>query len=197
VTALDAQFALAAERKAKPIAMQFETARLHMRAAQLADLDATYVLAKASAAALYDWMPWAHPEPLRDSMQHYFASVEAKWATREMLDFQWFDKTSGALIGKGGFHHIDWAIPKFEIGYWLGSAYVGQGYCTEAVMGLVTFAEAELAASRIEIRSQPNNAASRAVAERAGFTLEGIHRQALLGADGVLKDACMYALVIE
>ena len=197
MTALDAQFQLASERKAKQIATQFETARLHIRASQLADLDATYVLANASAAALYEWMPWAHPTPLLDSMQHYFASVEAKWASREMLDFQWCDKATGALIGKGGFHHIDWAIPKFEIGYWLGSAYVGQGYCTEAAKGLVNFAKTELAARRIEIRSQPNNTASRRVAERAGFTLEGINRQALLGADGILKDACMYALVVE
>ncbi len=197
MTSLDAQFALAAQRRAKLLATNFVTERLLIRASKHSDLDATYVLANDSAAALYDWMPWAHPAPLLDSMQHYFACVEAKWASREMLDFQWCDKASGALIGKGGFHHIDWTIPKFEIGYWLGSSYVGQGYCTEAVKGLVNFAKTELAARRIEIRSQPNNTASRRVAERAGFTLEGINRQALLGADGTLKDACMYALIVE
>jgi RimJ/RimL family protein N-acetyltransferase len=197
VTALDAQFQLAAERRAKPIAMQFETDRLLIRASRLDDLDATLIVAEASVASLRDWMPWAHPAPLRESMQRYYESVEEKWASREMLDFQWLDKASGDVIGKGGFHHIDWAIPRFEIGYWLGSAYVGQGYCTEAVVGLVNFAKTALGARRLEIRSQPNNVASRAVAERTGFTLEGIHRHAIIGVDGRLKDACMYAFIVE
>ncbi|NJR72067.1 MAG: GNAT family N-acetyltransferase [Gammaproteobacteria bacterium] len=120
-----------------------------------------------------------------------------KWASREMLDFQWCNKVTGELIGKGGFHHIDWAIPKFEIGYWLSAAHIGQGYCTEAVQGLVDFAKSELNAARLEIRSQPSNTASRAVAERAGFILEGINRHALVGVDGSLVDACMYALVVK
>ena len=197
MTALDQQFQLAAARKAKPIATQFETARLRIRASRLDDLDATLIVAEASATSLRNWMPWAYPAPHRESMLRYYASVEEKWASREMLDFHWVDKVSGAVIGKGGFHHIDWAIPKFEIGYWLGSAYMGKGYCTEAVIGLVDFAKTVLGARRIEIRSQPANIASRAVAERAGFTLEGIHRHAIVGVDGSLKDACIYAFIVE
>ena len=195
MTALDRQFELAAARKAKPIPVQFETARLRIRAGRLADLEESFVVANESADALREWMPWANPLPLRDSMEKYFATVEEKWAVRDVLDFQWIEKSTGALIGKGGFHHIDWAIPKFEIGYWLARAAVGKGYCTEAVNGLVEFARRELAAARIEIRSQPANLRSRAVAERAGFTFEGINRRALLKADGSLGDACMYARV--
>lgn len=196
MTALDAQLQVAASRKAASIATQFETKRLLIRAGVAADLHDTFALTQTSADSLREWMPWAHPAPLLDSMQKYFFSIEEKWQNREVLDFQWIEKSTGVLIGKGGFHHIDWAIPKFEIGYWLGERFVGHGYCTEAVNGLVQFATTELGARRLEIRSQPTNTRSRAVAERCGFVLEGIHRMSLLGVDGQACDACMYARVV-
>lgn len=197
MTSLDQQIASSAERKARDIPTSFETERLLIRAATAADLDITYSAAQESAAELRAWMPWAHPSPLLASMEQYFSTCEEKWRAREMLDFQWIEKSSGELIGKGGFHHIDWMIPKFEIGYWLKASSAGQGFCTEAVKGLVQFAKTELHAKRLEIRSQPANAKSRAVAERCGFVLEGVLRASLLGADGALCDACMYALVFD
>jgi RimJ/RimL family protein N-acetyltransferase len=197
MTSLDQQIALSAKRKAREIPTSFETERLLIRAGTAADLDITYLVAQESAAELRAWMPWAHPSPLRDSMEKYFSTCEEKWCTREMLDFQWIEKSSGELIGKGGFHHIDWMIPKFEIGYWLRTSHAGKGFCTEAVNGLVQFAKTELHAKRLEIRSQPANARSRAVAERCGFELEGIARRGSYGADGALCDSCMYALVFD
>jgi len=197
MTALDRQLAAAAALKARAIPTAFETERLLLRAGVAADLDASHELAMQSVESLSAWMPWAHPAPLRESMENYFSTIEQKWEAREQLDFQWIDKSNGALVGKGGFHHIDWMIPKFEIGYWLGAPKTGRGYCTEAVNGLVAYAREHLGAVRLEIRSQPANLPSRAVAERCGFTLEGIQRSSLRGADNSLRDACMYALILE
>ncbi len=197
MTALEQALADAEHRKSRDIPTRFETARLILRAGTIADLDETAPVAAASAAELRPWMPWAYPAPSRDSMCGYFSSLEKKWADREVLDFQWIEKSSGQLIGKGGFHHIDWTLPKFEIGYWLRSASAGQGYCTEAVMGLIAFAKIEMDAKRLEICSDPRNAPSRAVAERCGFTLEGILRKNMRAPDGTLRDSCVYALVIE
>jgi RimJ/RimL family protein N-acetyltransferase len=197
MTSLDHQIALSAKRKAREIPTSFETERLLIRAGTAADLAITYPVAQESAAELRAWMPWAHPSPLWESMEKYFSTCEEKWRTRDMLDFQWIEKSSGELIGKGGFHHIDWMIPKFEIGYWLRTSHAGKGFCTEAVNGLVQFAKTELHAKRLEIRSQPANARSRAVAERCGFVLEGVLRSSLLGADSALCDSCMYALVFD
>lgn len=197
MTSLDHQIEQSAARKLREIATSFETERLLIRAGTLADLDVSLQAAQESAAELRAWMPWAHPSPLRDSMEKYYSTCEEKWHARDMLDFQWIEKSSGELIGKGGFHHIDWMIPKFEIGYWLRTAYSGKGFCTEAVNGLVQYAKTELNAKRLEIRSQPANAKSRAVAERCGFVLEGVLRSSLLGADNALRDSCMYAKVFD
>ncbi|MEI6737524.1 MAG: GNAT family protein, partial [Pseudomonadota bacterium] len=59
------------------------------------------------------------------------------------------------------------------------------------------YAKTELGAKRLEICSDPRNQRSRAVAERCGFTLEGIMRKNMYAPDGTLRDSCMYALVIE
>lgn len=197
MTTLEQERAHAEQRKLRDIPTRFETARLILRAATFADLEETARVAEASAAQLRPWMPWAHPLPSRDSMRGYFSSVEDKWRLREQLDFQWIEKCSGQLIGKGGFHHIDWTLPKFEIGYWLQSSSAGHGYCTEAVLGLIEFAKTNMDAKRLEICSDPRNARSCAVAERCGFTLEGVLRKNMRAPDGTVRDSCIYARVIE
>lgn len=197
MTSLDLQIEASAARKLREIPTSFETERLLIRAGTAADLDMTYAVAQESAAELRAWMPWAHPSPLLTSMEKYFSTCEEKWRTREMLDFQWIEKSSGELIGKGGFHHIDWMIPKFEIGYWLRTSHAGKGFCTEAVNGLVQYAQTELGAKRLEICSDPRNKKSRAVAERCGFALEGILKHNMRAPDGSLRDSSMYALVLD
>ena len=196
MTGLEREIEQANARKAREIPTSFETDRLLLRAACVSDAEATFTAALASADELSRWMPWAYPAPTREAIERYHATLDEKWRARETLDFQWLDKRSGALIGKGGFHHIDWQVPKFEIGYWLHAEQCGQGYCTEAVLGMLDFAKTSLQARRLEIRTDPNNHASRAVAERCGLTLEGILRTSMRGPDGSLRDACVYALIV-
>jgi RimJ/RimL family protein N-acetyltransferase len=174
-----------------------DTPRLILHATRCHHIDETYPVVQASLDALKRWMPWAQPGAKREEMAAYFARAHAQWFTRELLDFQWHHRESGELAGKGGFHSIVWDIPKFEIGYWLNSGYTGKGYATEAVNALVAFARDVLGARRLEIASDAANAKSRAVAERAGFTLEGILRQARRNVQGELADQCMYARVFD
>ena len=51
-----------------------------------------------------------------------------------------------------------------------------------------------LAADRIEIHAEPDNAASRLVAERVGFTFEGVLRSYIVNK-GVRRDAASYSLL--
>lgn len=81
-------------------------------------------------------------------------------------------KATDTIIGGSGLHRIDWNVPKFEIGYWVRSSYAGQGYITEAVTGITSFAFNTLGARRVEIRCDVKNVRSSAVARRAGFALE-------------------------
>ncbi len=174
-----------------------ETERMILRAAKSGDGPEAYEAVLESVNELKPWMPWVHPAPTLEGSIEFHANAQAKWYSREMLDFQWLDKTTGQLIGKGGFHTISWDVPKFEIGYWVRTSMVGNGYCTEAVNALVIFAKRELGARRLEICSDPRNLQSRKVAERCGFLLEGILRQNMRDPVGGLRDSCMYALTAE
>jgi RimJ/RimL family protein N-acetyltransferase len=176
---------------------KFETARMVLRAAKSGDGPEAFEAVLESVNELKPWMPWVHPQPSLEGSVDFHAQAQAKWYGREMLDFQWHDKATGRLVGKGGFHTINWDVPKLEIGYWVRTSMAGQGYCTEAVNALVEFARRELGANRLEICSDPRNLNSRKVAERCGFTLEGIQRKNMRDPFGGLRDSCIYALVFE
>jgi RimJ/RimL family protein N-acetyltransferase len=81
------------------------------------------------------------------------------------------------------------------VGYWIRPDAAGQGHVTEAVRLLSVLAFGPLDARRVEIRCDALNLKSRAVAERCGFTLEGILRQDALGVDGQPRDTAVYALL--
>jgi RimJ/RimL family protein N-acetyltransferase len=176
---------------------RIETERLILRAAKSHDGPEAFEAVVESVNELKPWMPWVHPEPLLESSIRFHAEAQAKWYSREMLDFQWHDKATGRLIGKGGFHTINWTVPKLEIGYWVRTSMAGKGYCTEAVNALVSFAQKEFSTKRLEICSDPRNKKSCTVAERCGFVLEGILKQNMRAPDGNLRDSCMYALVFD
>lgn len=83
-----------------------------------------------------------------------------------------------SLIGCIGVHSIDWCNHKTSIGYWLDRRYQRKGIMTKACAGLLDYLFGELSLNRIEIRAAVENARSRAIPERLGFTLEGQIREA-------------------
>lgn len=76
--------------------------------------------------------------------------------------------------------------------YLLAPAFRGRGLATRALAALVGHLFANTAVHRIEIQPDVANAASCAVAERLGFTREGVLRDRLLYADG-RGDQAVYA----
>ena len=82
-----------------------------------------------------------------------------------------------------------------ELGYILfDQASRNQGYMTEAVTLLVRYLFANYKINRIQILVFPHNLASRRVAEKCGFKLEGIAREAifLVGQD---NDVEVYSIL--
>ena len=86
-----------------------------------------------------------------------------------------------------------WETPKTEVGYWIRSSRAGQGFVTEAVQALCDYAFTQIGAVRVELVVDEENVASRRVADRAGFHLEGTHRNERRAPDGTLRNTCVYA----
>jgi RimJ/RimL family protein N-acetyltransferase len=171
------------------------TERLTLRAPAPGRGPEIHAAVSESIEALGPWMPWARAERSPEESERHCREMLARWHAREELDFCFYRSDDGMLVGKGGLHTIDWAVPKFEIGYWIRTSCSRRGYATEATRALVAFARDRLGACRLEITSDTRNAASRRVAEKAGFELEGIRRSSRRGAGGELADSCMYARV--
>lgn len=172
-----------------------ETDRLVLRATRAGMGAETCRAVNESLGELRPWMPWAREPQTPEGAEAFCRSMQARWHSRETLDFCMIRRSDGALVGKGGLHTIDWTVPRLEIGYWVRTSAAGQGIATEFTRALTGFARASLGANRLEITCDARNAASRRVAEKSGFTLEGIHARRRRDTAGELADACMYARV--
>jgi RimJ/RimL family protein N-acetyltransferase len=86
------------------------------------------------------------------------------------------EKESGTFIGFAGLaHQEDWTEDrhKTEVGWRLDRAFWGRGLATEAAKASVTYGLETLGLERIISIIQPENTASRRVAEKAGLTSRG------------------------
>lgn len=66
-----------------------------------------------------------------------------------------------------------------EVGFLVAPQARGRGYAVAALRALTGWGFAELGLRRVQWRAEVGNEASRRVAERAGFVMEGLQRQAL------------------
>jgi RimJ/RimL family protein N-acetyltransferase len=104
------------------------------------------------------------------------------------------DAGSERLLGSVGIVHLDRTEGRCELGYWLAREARGRGLATRAVRLLSAWILGELPIERIEIHAEPDNLASRRVAERAGFIFEGVLRSYIVNK-GVRHDAASYSLL--
>ncbi len=170
----------------------FETERLIIRAPRPGDGAAVNAGIHEFIKELQPWMPWAHPEPTVQDTELHLRGAAARFLQRVDLPLVLWRKSDGVFVGSSGLHRNDWSVPCMEIGYWVRTSLSGQGYVTEAVLGITDFAFRHLGAERIEIRCDSRNTRSAAVAERAGYTLEArLHHQAR-ATDGNLRDTLIY-----
>jgi len=78
-------------------------------------------------------------------------------------------------------------------GYWVRKSAQGHGFATEAGNALVRYAFGALRMQRIGLTHSSGNEASRRIAEKLGFSFEGIHRNANILPGGKSADRYCYA----
>lgn len=172
---------------------EFETERLLVRCPLPGDGRQVHDALVESQEEVQQWLPFAATLPTTEESEENVRRAYAKFLLREDLRLHMFLKPSGRFVGSTGLHRMNWAVGRFEIGYWLRTSECGQGLMTEAVDGIVEWASGYLNARRIEIRCDARNLGSRRVAERAGFYLEAVLRQSLPDVGGRPADQLLYA----
>jgi RimJ/RimL family protein N-acetyltransferase len=174
------------------------TERLILRSARATDASALNAAVCESLEDLAVYMPWAQSAPTLDRSEADCRRMQAKFLLREDLPMFMFERgadgTEADFVGATGLHRIDWAVRRFEVGYWCRTTKRGRGHVTAAVRALTRFAFERLRARRVEVRMDATNAASWRVAECAGFVLEGVLRSDSLNPRGEARDTRVYAL---
>lgn len=152
-------------------------------------VDAGTALIDRSRAELIPWMPWAEGSD-EAAYREFVARVEvgrrggsrAGGAAYALL-------VDEAFAGCIDFHDEIPAERSAQIGYWLGTPYLGRGWMTKSVTALAALGFTNLGLHRIKIVADVENVHSRRVAERAGFALTAIRRRWL---DGRERDEAIY-----
>lgn len=148
---------------------------------------------------LKPWMPWAHEKPSVEQSEAIARRMQSQFLQRQHLAYYVHERaddgSAGAMIGGAGLHTLEWKVRRYEIGYWISPAHTGRGLVSEAVVALARMAFGALRARRLEIRTDSRNTPSRAVAERCGFSLEGLLRDDALNVAGQLSDTCIYGMI--
>lgn len=170
------------------------TERLVLRLPEPGDGARIFPSVQASLAELRPWMPWAR-DPSPESIETWARGAIANFYKRTELTYVAWAQDDGRHIANLGTHHIDWSVPRFEIGYWCHSGESGRGYITEAVRALTQYLFDTLGAYRVEIKMDIRNVRSARVPERLGFALEGVLRQDARGVAGELRDTKIYARI--
>ncbi|WP_163547582.1 GNAT family N-acetyltransferase [Candidatus Frankia nodulisporulans] len=160
--------------------------RLHLRPWQPYDIDAVYEACQDPQIARWTRLP--RPYRRADAESFVRDLAPTAWAEGTCTPFAVVDATTERLLASISLTDIS-TSGEAEIGYWCAEHARGQGVISQAVTTVTRWGFAMLDLARIEWRAAVGNDASRRVAERTGFVLEGTLRQALV-VDGGRRVDC-------
>jgi len=139
---------------------------------------------------------WLSVLPFPYTIHHaeeFYSDMEASAATGEPQFYAIASKTDGLLIGGIALHPprgSNAADGEIEIGYWLGKAFWGSGYMSEAARAVLLLSFARPATDVVIATTAPDNIASQNVLLRIGLRNMGLVSRdypALRGEDRVVR----------
>jgi RimJ/RimL family protein N-acetyltransferase len=177
------------------VPMPIRTPRLLIRPKQVGDGTITSAAVAETWDELHKWMRWAEnpDEFTAESMEIRNRHVMASFILREGIELIGIEAGTGTAVIWCGLHDIDWQGHQCDTGYWVRKRAQGQGFATEAANALARYAFGALGMRRIGLTHSGGNEASRRIAERLGFSFEGIQRGANILPGGKFADRYCYA----
>lgn len=166
-----------------------ETDRLILRPFCQADLDGFYAYAKQPNVGIHaGWKPHESIEETQKILDMFIEGGQVYAVTL---------RENGALVGSLGIHQDKRreGVPDCKmLGYVLDEAHWGKGLMTEASRAAIAYAFEELKLKLLTVYHFTENARSRRVVEKCGFTYEGTLRLDFARYDGMLLDSCCYSI---
>ena len=139
-----------------------------------------------------DIMIWLDQVPQPYALDDALAFIDGTAVEQETYAVT--DADSGRVLGSIGMGPV--ADGVCEIGYWIRADARGRGAAARALELLAHAALAREGVDRVQLRADVENAPSCRVAEKAGFTREGVLRSAHWNARlGRRQDWALYSLL--
>lgn len=168
---------------------------IQLKLLEVQDAESLFSLIDTSRDYLREWLPWVDANVSVEQSREFIQLTLQQFASNR--GFQAGIIYEGQLVGVIGFHQVNLEHSQVSIGYWLGDGFQGLGIMTRACRAMVDIAFTEYRLNRVEIRAGVGNRKSRAIAERLGFTEEGVCRQGERHAGGFIDHAIYGVLAGE
>ena len=165
---------------------------IRLRAVTQSDSAALFALIDAQRVFLRRWLPWVDETRREEDTRAFIELAKRQWQAGQ--GFEFVIEHDQILCGAIGINRMERANRLGAIGYWLRSDRQGQGIMTAACRRLIDFGFEELGLNRLVLAAAVDNRPSRRVAERLGFALEGVFREAEWVNDRFV-DHARYALL--
>ncbi len=170
---------------------RLETERVILRPWQNGDLEDLYTYARSPLVGpAAGWKPHDNRAETAEILS-LFMQEDETWAMQL--------KETGRVIGSVGLHKDAFrpGMNSRMLGYVLAAGCWGKGLMTEAAKAAVRFAFEDMGLDILSVNHYPENARSRRVIEKCGFTCEGTLRRSKIIFDGSVKDICTYSMLRE
>jgi ribosomal-protein-serine acetyltransferase len=146
-------------------------------------------------ARLARWEPWAEQAPTVEGTRAYIrAALEDFLRGRQISTIIALDRGT-RFIGRCGLR-INPSTASGDIGYWIDGEAEGRGIVSRAARALISSAFQELQLARVELRTSVGNVRSRALAERLGFSYQGLQPGGLRFRSRA-DDVALYSVTAE
>jgi RimJ/RimL family protein N-acetyltransferase len=151
-------------------------AAVRLRAARLEDVPTILRACQDPQIQRFTFVPTDYDEDLACA---WVTGAAAERERGEGLELIIASAETDELLGAVGLLRFAWPHRAAELGYWVAPWARGAGVAVRASRLLAPWALRTLGLARISCEVDVENGASRRVAERAGFTREGVLRSAI------------------
>jgi len=164
-----------------------------LRAPQITDYTEWAAVREQSRDFLTPWEPtWPDDDLTRSAYRRRIRRYAEDLRADQSYAFIIVRSSDNALVGGLTLANIRRGVAQAaSVGYWMGQAYVRQGYMTAAVSAVIPFAFNTLRLHRLEAACIPTNVASIRLLEKTGFVREGYARDYLC-INGQWQDHLLY-----
>ncbi len=175
-------------------AYRIVTPRLVIRCPDPLDTALLHTAIRESRDNLLPWMRWAKPEKVSfQERLDFVRKIRGDFNLGNNFEYLIFDPTETSLLGAAGLHKRT-GIDAREIGYWIHSVHLNQGYATEASGTLTRVAFEIEYVHRVQIQCDPENIRSVAIPRKLGFIHEATLHARIEDATPDLRDTMIWSL---